>query len=35
MLIANGFKEDLKACAELDSTDVIPYFAENVIKVLK
>ena len=35
LLINNGFKEDLKACAELDSTDVIPYFAENVLKVLK
>jgi len=35
LLINNGFKEDLKACAELDNTEVIPYFAENVLKVLK
>jgi len=35
LLINNDFKEDLKACAELDSTEVIPYFTENVLKVLK
>jgi 2-phosphosulfolactate phosphatase len=35
LLINNGFKDDLKACAELDVTDVIPSYAENVLKVLK
>jgi 2-phosphosulfolactate phosphatase len=35
LLINNGFEEDLKACAELDSTDVIPFYAGNVLKVLK
>ena len=34
LLINNGFEEDLKACAELDSTDVIPFYAGNVLKVL-
>ena len=35
LLINNGFEDDLKACAELDSTDVIPFYAGNVLKVLK
>lgn len=35
LLITNGFEEDLKACAELDSTDVIPFYSGNVLKVLK
>lgn len=35
LLIDNGFKDDLKACAELDSTDVIPFYSGNVLKVLK
>jgi 2-phosphosulfolactate phosphatase len=35
LLISNGFEEDLKACAELDSTDVIPFYAGNVLRVLK
>ena len=34
LLINNGFEKDLKACAELDSTDVIPFYAGNVLKVL-
>ena len=34
LLINNGFEEDLKACAALDSTDVIPFYAGNVLKVL-
>lgn len=34
LLINNSFEEDLKACAELDSTDVIPFYAGNVLKVL-
>ena len=35
LLITNGFEEDLKTCAELDSTDVIPFYSGNVLKVLK
>jgi len=35
LLINNGFEADLKACAELDSTDVIPFYAGNILKVLK
>jgi len=34
LLINNGFEVDLKACAELDSTDVIPFYSGNVLKVL-
>lgn len=35
LLINNGFESDLKDCAELDSTKVIPYYAGNTLKVLK
>lgn len=35
LLISNGFEDDLRACAELNSTDVIPFYAENALKVLK
>ncbi|NWG29245.1 MAG: 2-phosphosulfolactate phosphatase [Ignavibacteriaceae bacterium] len=35
VLIENGFKDDLKACAELDNTDVIPFYSGNALKVLK
>lgn len=35
LLIENGFKDDLKACAELDNTEVIPFYSSNVLKVLK
>lgn len=35
LLAENGFKDDLKACAELDGTDVIPVYSGNVLKVLK
>lgn len=35
LLINNSFEEDLKACAELDSTDVIPFYSGNTLKVLK
>jgi 2-phosphosulfolactate phosphatase len=35
LLINNGFEDDLKACSELDSTDVIPFYSGNVLKVLK
>ncbi|HSW53887.1 MAG TPA: 2-phosphosulfolactate phosphatase [Ignavibacteriaceae bacterium] len=34
LLINNGFEVDLKACAELGSTDVIPFYSGNVLKVL-
>lgn len=34
LLITNGFEEDLKACAELENTNVIPFYAGNVLKVL-
>jgi len=34
ILIENGFGSDLKDCAELDSTKVIPYYSDNTIKVL-
>lgn len=34
ILIENGFETDLKDCAELDSTEVIPKYSDNVIKVL-
>jgi 2-phosphosulfolactate phosphatase len=34
ILIENGFESDLKDCAELDSTEVIPYYSDNTIKVL-
>ena len=35
LLIDNGFKDDLLACAELDSTNVIPFYSGNILKVLK
>ncbi|MDH3267291.1 MAG: 2-phosphosulfolactate phosphatase [Ignavibacteria bacterium] len=35
LLIENGFKDDLKACSELDSTEVIPFYSGNVLKVLQ
>lgn len=35
LLINNGFESDLKSCAELDSTEVIPFYSGNVLKVLK
>ncbi len=35
LLIDNGFKDDLKGCAELNSSEVIPYYSGNVLKVLK
>ncbi len=35
LLINNGFEDDLKACAAFDSTDVIPFYAGNTLKVLK
>ena len=35
LLISNGFESDLKDCAELDSTNVIPFYSGNTLKVLK
>jgi len=35
LLIDNGFKDDLKDCAELDNTGVIPFYSEGALKVLK
>jgi 2-phosphosulfolactate phosphatase len=35
LLINNGFESDLKDCAELDSTNVIPFYSGNTLKVLK
>jgi 2-phosphosulfolactate phosphatase len=35
LLIDNGFESDLKDCAELNSTEVIPHYSANVLKVLK
>ena len=34
-LIENGFEEDLKYCAKLNSTEDIPVFASNVIKIMQ
>lgn len=35
LLINNGFKDDLDLCAELNSTDVIPYSTGSVLRVLR
>ena len=35
LLIENDFKDDLKACAELDSSEVIPFYSGNALKELK
>jgi phosphosulfolactate phosphohydrolase-like enzyme len=35
LLMENGFKDDLKACAELDSSEVIPFYSGNALKELK
>ena len=34
LLIENGFVDDLKECAKLDSTDVIPHYISGVLKKL-
>lgn len=34
LLIENGFEEDLRFCSKLNSTDAIPYFTGNVLKLL-
>jgi len=35
LLIENGYKNDLQACAELDNTEVIPFYSGNTLKVFK
>lgn len=35
ILIQNGFAEDLKICAKVNSSEVIPYFTNNSLKVLQ
>jgi len=35
LLINNGHKDDLKDCAELNSTDIIPFYVGNALKVLR
>ena len=34
ILLENGFEEDLKYCSRLNSSEIIPYFSANVLKVL-
>jgi len=34
LLMENGFEEDLNFCSKLDENEVIPYFSENVIKLM-
>ncbi len=34
LLIENGFEEDLKFCSKLNSTDAIPYYTGNVLKLI-
>ena len=35
LLIENGFEEDLKICSEVDNAKVIPFFKENVVKLMQ
>jgi 2-phosphosulfolactate phosphatase len=35
LLIENGFASDIKECAKLNSTDIIPYYISGVIKKLE
>jgi 2-phosphosulfolactate phosphatase len=35
LLIDNGFKDDMNPCAELNNTEVIPFYSGSVLKVLK
>jgi len=35
LLIENGYKNDLQACAELDNTEVIPFYSGSTLKVFK
>ena len=34
LLLENGFEDDIKFCSKLDENEVIPYFSENVIKLM-
>ena len=34
LLLQNGFEDDLKYAAGVDTSDVIPYFSTNVLKSL-
>jgi 2-phosphosulfolactate phosphatase len=34
LLIENGFEDDLKFCSKLNTTDSIPYFTGNVLKLI-
>jgi 2-phosphosulfolactate phosphatase len=35
LLIKNGYENDLKECAELNNTDIIPFYGGNALKVLR
>lgn len=35
LLIENGFEEDLKICSEVDNVKLIPFFKENVVKLMQ
>lgn len=35
LLIENGFIDDIKECAKLDTTDIVPYYNSGVIKKLE
>ena len=35
LLIENGFEEDIKICSEVDNVKVIPFFKENVVKLMQ
>ena len=34
LLIENGYEEDLKFCSKLNTTDSIPYFTGNILKLI-
>ncbi len=34
LLIENGFGEDLILCSKLNNTKVVPFFRENVVKLM-
>lgn len=34
VLIENGFEEDIKFCSKLNTTDAVPFFAGNTLKLL-
>jgi len=35
LLMNNGHKDDLKYCAELNNTDIVPFYSGNTLKVLR